>query len=322
MQPEIRAKFTPAVLDRVARAVGVDAGEFRLHDAFESVVHEVVRDDESIFVKAIWSQRRTPSEVRAEMAFVRLLADAGVRVARPVSIQAEDVVTIPAEGGAFHVSATTCAPGEILAKDAIHEAHFVQWGKLLGQMHGIASQPACRDLIHERPTWEQEHGSYRPFAKDPRVLKRFDATIATIAALPREPDVFGLIHSDVHAHNVHWLGEVPTAFDFEDCMGFWYMSDVAIVLFYTLANLPGSEAIQEEFRRNLAWIRRGYEQAFQLPDSAWDTLPLFMNLRELVLFLVIERSIPPETRYERLVTAMEKRFARIIGGEGALGLRF
>ena len=320
MEPHIRRKFTPDVLAAVAQIAGVTPTDLTEHGGFEAMVHEV--PSQSTFLKSTWSGRRTPEQIEAEMTFVEMLADDGVSVARPVRLDGQLVVSVPVEGGAFHVSATKRAPGASIYRTELLEEHFVAWGKLLAQMHAVAARPAARPLIARRPSWREEHQALVRHAADARVRERYTSLLDQLEALPEHPETFGIMHTDVHAANVHWDGTTPTAFDFDDCIGFWYASDIAIVLFYTLDSLADPTESQDAYEHNYTAVRRGYESVRQLPASAWDTIPLFMNLRDAVLFLVCERSIPAEVRSGRFADVMASRFERVANSDNAMGLRF
>lgn len=320
MTPDVRAALTPEVHANIVEAIGATADTVRLEGGFESFVYEWTRPDGVVFVKATWSGRRTREQIVAELQFVRHLAEAGVSVAAPVPMSGDLVRTVPAGDGAFHVSATRAAPGRRLAKDELETSHFEQLGALLAQLHAVGRQPEARALIEARPSWEDAHAALLPFATDPRIAARTRALLEELAGLPRDPDVFGLIHSDVHLGNVLWADARPTAFDFDDCLGFWYASDIAIVLYYTLSSAPGSAAAQAEFDHHRTALRRGYERVGALPDAAWQTVPRFMDLREAVLYLVVERSVPAESRTGAFAAAVQARRERLSAGVPALGL--
>ena len=57
-----------------------------------------------------------------------------------------------------------------------------------------------------------------------------DETEAWTAALPRTPDVYGLVHNDLCEDNLLWLGGEPTVIDFDDCCFTWFAADIARTL--------------------------------------------------------------------------------------------
>lgn len=323
MEPAIQARFTAEVQAAVAAAVGVDSEQVGKNLGFESFVHQVERDGQAVFVKSTWSGRRTQAQVQAEVDFVRHLADGGAPVTRPVRLaDGADVVSVPAPDGAFLVSACEQAKGSRLAAGDVTEAHLAAWGRMAGTMHRLAADPKCAAWMSDRPAWEREYEDLLPFAKDERVRQRYESLLARLRELPSDAAVYGLNHTDLHDANVHWEGLAPTAFDFEDCMGFWYASDLAIVLYYTLNRHVEQSQRQAAYVRFRSALREGYEVEHTLPEAAWETLPLFLDFRETLLWLVCERSVPHERRGEAFVKWMDGMHARIVGGIHPFDLRF
>lgn len=321
MTPEVRAKLTPEVEADIIERIGASASSWEAKGGFESFVYEWTRPDGVVFVKATWGGRRTPEQIAAEMQFVRHLADADVPVGAPVALAGDsDVVTVPVDGGAFHLSATRQAPGRRIPKAELTPEHFEQYGSMLARMHQVAQISEVRGLMQHRPSWEDDHRALEPYAATPAILEGYRALLDQVATLPRAPDVYGLVHTDAHLGNVYFDGTHPTAFDFDDSLGFWYASDLAIVLFYTLNEPHGTAAMEEELVRNLASLRRGYERHSGLPEAAWQTLPLFLDLREAVLCLVVDRSVPAERQTGAFGVLVQGRRTRVAQQQHALGL--
>lgn len=322
MTPQVRSKLTPEVERRIVSTLGAEPSAVVAKGGFESFVYEWARPDGVAFVKATWSGRRSRPQIEAEMAFVQHLADAGIRVAPPVDLTGERVRSVLVEGGAFHISATYAAPGQALTKQDLRAEHFEALGSVLARMHAVARDAVVQSLVPERPSWEEEHRALVPYAPDERVAERYQSLLATLEDLHSDPDVFGLIHTDAHANNLHFEGTSPTLFDFDDCLGFWYASDLAIVLYYTLVSPRGTPAITEEYRRNLAALRRGYEREGALSEEAWNTVPHFMNLRDAVLCLIVERSVPPALQTGSYGEGVARRRERVARGGPAHGIAF
>lgn len=109
--------------------------------------------------------------------------------------------------------------------------------------------------------------------------------------MPKDKEGYGLIHTDVHSGNffVDDNGNI-TIFDFDDCSYMYFISDIAIALFYCLLSPDTVEnkiTFSYEF---LDHFFRGYREENHL-DYKWiKLLPDFLKLRELELYVVIYRS--------------------------------
>ena len=100
------------------------------------------------------------------------------------------------------------------------------------------------------------------------------------------PDVYGLIHADLHQENYFFAGEQVRAIDFDDCGWGHHLHDLAV----TLSEIRGRERY-EELR---AALLRGYRSVRWLPPDHERYLETFRALRTIQMTLwVIERREDP-----------------------------
>lgn len=324
MQPAVRAEYTDDVRAGVAAAVGVAPDAMRDLGGFESFVHEADVRGRPYIVKATWGGRRTPPEIGAELHFVNYLADGGAPACRALPLASGELIaTVPSASGVFHVSAFAKAPGRHRTRDEWTRETFVEWGRLVGLLHRLSSAYPGPPPPLARTTWEAEEETLVGLvAEEPEVHARFRALLDTIGALPRTRGAFGAMHTDLHRANIHWEDDgAMHVFDFEDMVDFWFVSDLAIVLYYGVLNPVWSEDRQSDYDRAKPALLEGYAREHALPAWSWDALPLFLSLREHTLRAVILRSIPPEKRQEQTARYLDAATARILTGEPALGLR-
>ncbi len=92
------------------------------------------------------------------------------------------------------------------------------------------------------------------------------------------PDVFGLIHADLHSSNYLFHGKEVRAIDFEDCGRGYYLYDLAVTI----------DELEAEFADRAPELRaallRGYRHVRPLSEGHEALLDLFvaMRLAELV----------------------------------------
>ena len=323
MEPAVRSQFTDEVHARVARAVGVEPAELAVVGGFESYVHEAVIDGMPHIVRSTWHERRTPEEIGAELHFVGALADAGVPACRALPLaNGELLTTVPSEAGAFHVCCFEKAPGGVLERAVWTDETFEIWGALAGQMHRVGATYGGPPAPMRRPTWQEEYAEIRAIVDDdPPFREALVGLLGRIEQLPRTPATFGPMHTDLHRHNLFWHEGTPRVFDFDDLLDFWFVADIAIILYYAVMNpIWRADDTQADYDRVKAATLRGYAREYELPEGALDTLPLFLDLREHTLHAVIIRSILPEERSESMRRYMVETKARILAGAPALGL--
>ena len=323
MEADIRALYTDDVRAGVASALGVTSDRLEDLGGFESFVHATELGGRPVIVKATWSGRRTPAEMGAEQHFVGYLADHGAPVCRFVPLASGELLaSVPAGDGAFHVTAQVRAPGDVLKREEWTDEVMREWGRTVGILHRLsAGYPGPPAPLH-RPTWEEEHDMFLGLLDDrPEVQRALRGLLDEIAKLPRDASVFGAMHTDLHRGNLHWHEGRPYVFDFEDMVDFWFVSDLAIVLYYGALNPVWSDDRQADFDRLKARVFEGYADEYALPQSMWDALPLFMRIREAVLVAVIVRSVPEEKWSDRQRKYLVDAPRRLANGEPALGLR-
>jgi Ser/Thr protein kinase RdoA (MazF antagonist) len=105
-------------------------------------------------------------------------------------------------------------------------------------------------------------------------------------ALPVHQDNFGLIHSDIHNGNFHFHEGKIHVFDFDDCSYHWFASDLAIPLYYLIWSLEreGVKGLDEYAAKFMREFIKGYETENILAPEEYETIPLFLKLRDLTLY--------------------------------------
>lgn len=324
MDLRARQSWSPRVRAHVARAAGLGEDELEEVGAFESFVFRAPHPSGTGYLKATWSGRRTPEQILAEVHFVEFLADQGARVARPLAFPGGGlVVTVPGEAHDFHLSWFAEAPGRLLRTEPWSTSMITAWGATLGRLHRLAGAYGGPPEGCARPAWTEEYSrDADPSSDRPEILERYAETVDAVAALPRSPEDFGPMHGDVHHNNVHWERGVPWVFDFDDMMDFWFISDLAVALYYE-ALRAGPELAQRRaaFERALTPLITGYLSERTLRPEELARLPLFLKLREQDLRAAMLRSVPPASRSEWLRRFLEETAVRITEGQPALGVR-
>lgn len=323
MDPIVRAQHTPAVHAAVARAVGVTPERLRTLGGFESFVYEASVDGTACIVKATWHGRRTTDEIGAELHFINYLYDGGAEVCRALPLATGELIaTVRSANGAFHVCAFEKAHGGPMAWTARTEEVLVRWGTLAGRFHRLGASYPGPPASLRRPSWENEYAEIDELiAPEPIMHRCYEETVAAIRRLPRDRGAFGPMHTDLHSGNIFWQDGAPRVFDFDDMLDFWFVADIAIILYYgALDAMEHGGDPQTEYDRIRAPLLRGYGREYTLPQWSHDALPLFLALREHTLRAVILRSVPPEDRTEPLHRFIEGATERIRAGVSPLGL--
>ena len=296
MDAHIIALYNDSILQEAMGRYSIAKHQIQSLDAFESFIYEFERDGLSYILRIGHSFRKSETLMQAEVDWINHLARGGVSVAWAIPSENGRLVEAVDDhhGGQFLVTAFVKAKGQKPWDAGWTLSRYQNYGRLIGQMHALAVdyQP---DPAFRRPEWNDVSMSfvelYLP-TSDVAVHQAYQSVLQRINALPKEDSSYGLIHQDAHQNNFLMDADgTLTLFDFDDCAYSWFISDIAIVLFYISMDaeelgFPDVPAFTQEF---MTHFLRGYRQAYIL-DAKWlKEIPHFLKLRELELYAVVHR---------------------------------
>lgn len=284
--------------------------EYKLLGDFENFVYEVYRDGDPYILRITHSTHRELEDVYAEIEWIHFLAKHGVNVQTAIqSIHGKYVEFISAKDqSVFYASLFTKAPGKPvnIREVPVQRNLFYAWGQTIGQMHKVTKGYEPSPVIKRRPQWdEDELLNIEKYFPDSDILEKVNAKgiIDQIQSLPKNIENFGLIHSDIHSGNFFYDESGIHVFDFDDCCYHWLVSDIAIPLYYSCLSRYSADQAKdrEEFGKLfLQAFLDGYRSECELPDNWEQQLPLFLMLRDVTLYSVLNKKISPEDRTERV----------------------
>lgn len=243
---------------------------------------------------------------RAIADWIEFLAQRRIPVSRALpSIHGRLVEEISTEEGAFSACAYVRAPGSPVdfTDCTVWNARlFRHWGRLLGRIHALSKEYVPpRGIRHHEMTGEFIDVITRMTAIDePELAEHIGVVWSAIAALPRSPQTYGMLHGDVTHGNFFIRRGRLTLFDFDDAGRGWFMQDVAMALFGlrlgvvpVLSPAAGQAFLQHFFQHFLA----GYIAEHPLDPQTLSTVPLFLTLLNQLHFVGL-RAAPPEQRHD------------------------
>ncbi|GAB3418274.1 phosphotransferase enzyme family protein [Flindersiella endophytica] len=209
----------------------------------------------------------------------------GSELAWLAALQADTELSVPAPIRARDGQWSTVADGRVCSvlgwqngrMRAAHPrpVHFRRLGGVLARLHDHASvwtPPA--GFVRMRWDWETFFGNTMEYggvsaaacwdllpapvrAQFDEIARRMDAVMTDLGS---KPDVFGLIHADLHLDNALFDGDAVRVIDFDDCgFGYW-LYDLAVPLWDNRSRTDIS-AIR-------AALLEGYAERRELPDLA------------------------------------------------------
>ncbi|SEN98633.1 phosphotransferase enzyme family protein [Paenibacillus sp. OV219] len=276
------------VLDAAADAFGLDASLLtytggNVNAIYQSPAHNGHGDQILRVSKESW---RSEQEIVAELHFMNYMFNNGLSIPQPFLSRTGRWVENVTEG--CYASLFAKAPGRTPTEEDWNPNMFVHWGRTLGQLH-LLTQSYVPLQNAKRRDWKQEPwmDMLRHLPKE-EVIARQQATelLNWLETLPTDSRNYGLVHCDLHAHNIFVMEDgTITAFDFDDSCYHWFVYDIAIILYsvsvrHNRLNIEGDP--NEHAAWFLEWFLKGYQEINTIESWWLEALPRFIRYRRLL----------------------------------------
>jgi len=220
------------------------------------------------------------------------LVSKGVGVPRiNASINSLWVERIPVSDSYFSVVSYERLIGEPAGDSLWNETLFRRWGALIGKLHRLSLEYAAK---RRRFAWYDSDflnmETYIPIT-DREIRTGAERVIQNVKDLPISDFQYGLIHADVYQDNLIWARGELLLFDFDNCEYGHYISDIATALYAALwrdLDQPNPVQFSERFLRALLL---GYREQHHLSRTEIGALPLFLQLREVLIYTVAKKML-------------------------------
>jgi Ser/Thr protein kinase RdoA (MazF antagonist) len=273
------AILTPEILDRArtpfaaAALWGADPGSVEHVADGASFSYRIRLGGAAHYLRLTAPGWQSAGEIQGELAFIGAVRRAGIATPSPVrSLGGEFVERVRDRGREFLAVVFEEAPGRPLAPGEWDEARVIRWGRLLAELHQAA--PHYLPDGARRRDWRDELallGRWLP-ADETEAHAHLARLTRWLHSLPRDPQVYGLVHFDVQGDNLLWVASSPTVIDFDDCLFHWFAADIARALATLRSQAP------ERRRALTAWLLDGYQQVRRLDPIAAASLGEFVRI--------------------------------------------
>lgn len=291
MEKIIAEAMNDTVIQESIKKYGVSFEDVKRLGGFENFIYEYEKDGYEFIIRYVHSHHRSFELVFAELEFIDYLAKNGANVSTVVhTIDDEMLFKVPAqEGHYFSVCVFTKAKGTYVKKENLNADFFEMFGTAVGKLHRLTKS---YHPIHKRHHFYEEdflEMGQRNLGKDHQfVMERAIEIIAKIKGYDQTIDSYGLIHTDLHFGNMYYDGETLTIFDWDDASYKHFISDIAIILFYTFAmGKPVEMDLEDRMIDFLIPFVKGYETENHLDLSWYQKLNDYFMLRQVILFIAI-----------------------------------
>ncbi len=271
------------IVNQLAHAYGVTRTQLHpLTDNPDDGVYGFTRQRHDFVVKYTLQAARTFSTLQGQVDWVNFLAVHGAPVSRPVpSLRGAFVEQLPINDTTVSVVCYEHVPGDRPEGTILTADLFQTWGQVMGKIHALSTRyTPAQQHWHIRAWYEGATRDTRTIPADQTLVhEKCDALLRSVHALPNNQQVYGLIHGDFQANNLHVSNGVLWVFDFDDCEYNWFVSDIATALYFTLWE-PHPECVLEN-------MLAGYAHERSIGADWNEQIPLFLKLQEMSIYTAI-----------------------------------
>ena len=254
------------------------SGSLKLLGETENLVYEV----DGHILRLTENHHRTVSELTAELDFISALSDAGVSVAQPLK-SSHDILVETVEG--YHISVFKKAKGDVKKpKEAFLSLETARnLGRELGKTHKVTKTYVPKKNKRHQSSdipYNKDGLSFIPVTDDIAV-REFKKAMDWVKTLPKDNNVFGLVHMDAHTGNFCVdKNEKITLFDFDDCAYNFFAYDLAI----PLNHLKFSKLSDTQKQKAREALLEGYTEEYILPQEHLDMIDGFIRFRNIEMY--------------------------------------
>jgi Ser/Thr protein kinase RdoA (MazF antagonist) len=242
---------------------------------------------------------RNQQEALAELHFMKYLFDNGVSVPRIFPSKANQLVEDVTDG--YHASVFSRASGRIPTEDDWNHRMFVNWGRIVGQMHLLTqSYVPLRDV--KRRDWRQESWMdiMRHLPHDEIIVReKAHELLRWLETLPQGPTNYGLVHCDLHRYNIFVTerGDI-TALDFDDSCYHWFAYDIALIIYSVISRYKQVDTKYDSLDDHVAWFLdwflKGYQEVHTLEKWWLQAMPKLLLYRRLIIYSFFHQNFDQE----------------------------
>jgi Ser/Thr protein kinase RdoA (MazF antagonist) len=299
MEKHIRESLNDEILIKACNLYEISLEQLNELNGFENFVYDFRKDNVDYVLRLVHSDHRTYDLVLAEIEFIDFLDKHSAYVStvfKSINNQVVEKVYIN-DRDYFSVSVFVKGQGQRINSKYRNEVFWEELGEQIGLFHFLVKDFTP---LNKRNHWQEDSlylNAERILLDDTTLLSKFNEISNRILSLPKTKDNYGLIHTDIHEGNIVIDDEGKfTIFDFDDSAYKHFISDIAIVIFYQFAFKEMSNKDKSENTvKILKPLLKGYQKNNVLPLEEFRNLNLFLQLRQITLYIALKSSGPEIT---------------------------
>ena len=265
-----------------------DLGSISFCGGSQNAVYKYSINEKDYILRFTPATNRTYSEVISEIYFLNFLCEKGFYASKPVKSKNNNFIEESIiDEKKFYVSSFECALGS--RPTVWNRMFFEQLGEMVGKLHSLSKE--YKDVTKGRFDW-YENGFIKNVEKyipnQPLVVMQLDKLVSHIKTLTIDDDSYGLIHGDILGCNFNYYDNKLTLFDFDELQYCYYINDIAIQFFYSSIGMNGKND-EDYIGEFVEFFMKGYSKHTNIDVKWLSEIPLFLKLREFILYISVSR---------------------------------
>ncbi len=290
MDQSIYNLFNEDVLKQAMALYQIKDDQIKKVGGFESFVYSFDKDNKEYILRITHSLRRSIEAIESEMEWIKYLHEQGVSCSLPyLSINNQYAEKIGDYDHPFISCAFDKVKGQHLNNETDTPDFRFRYGQLIGKMHRLSKNYSPKKK--KRIQWFEDDlitNFEKIIPEDQTILKdSLKSLIKSITNIKVHKDNFGLVHYDAHMGNFFVENNEIHIFDFDDSQYAHFSSDIAIILFYYSLHFPPSPEKDKLMISFFEEFIKGYITENLLDPEEFLYIPLFLKLREFMLYVAI-----------------------------------
>jgi len=294
MEKYIHTLFNEKILIEASKYYDIQAQDLYMVGGFENYIYGFTKNNTDYIMRISHSSHRSLEQVEAELDFVNYLAENKANVSLPIkSINNRLVEKVNClDGSYFTISVYHKVPGTRPTRDSLTDRFFINYGKTIGRFHQLTKTYQAKET--KRYQWYEDPlfiNAHKYLDKNDAIIHgKFMSLINKIKQYSTNSNNYGLIHTDIHMGNFFVKDDELCVFDFDDTSYMYFISDIAIALFYYVQGIQDTDKRNETADKFMSLFMEGYKSENHLNKEDFLTITDFLKLREMVLYIVFHRS--------------------------------
>lgn len=299
METYMREQMSEEILRKAADLFQFKRDSISFLGGFENLVYLVQQPKQDYILRFVHSNHRSYHEVLAEIEFIDYLAHNGASVSTVIPSTNNHIVERISINDSNYFSAAVFekAPGTYVQQHEKTPEFWEMFGTEVGRLHRLTKTFTPQ---HKRRQWHQEQiedmADHCLEDDDAQIIDVYKTLKQRMMSFPNHIDNYGLIHTDLHFHNMYYHNNQLTFFDFDDSTYMHFVNDIAIVIYYSFQHLVvrenpiSKEKLSKQVLAILIPFMKGYNKEHTIAKEEFYHLNDFLRYRATLLYIVLVNS--------------------------------